>query len=46
MIDWRELSIEIDRRIVGVESAQVYAMRRRGTLGRSSLTTGQDYVET
>lgn len=24
MIDWRGLSIEIDRRIFGVESAQVY----------------------
>lgn len=33
MIDWR--GIEVDRRIVGVESAQVYVMRRRGTLVRS-----------
>lgn len=31
MIDWRGL----DRRIFGVESAQVYVMRRRGTLVRS-----------
>lgn len=35
MIDWRGLSIEIDRWIVGVESAQVYVRRRRGTLVRS-----------
>lgn len=34
-MDWRGLSIEIDRREVGVESAQVYVMKRRGTLVRS-----------
>lgn len=33
MIGRRGLSIEIDRRIVGVESAQVYVMRRRGRFG-------------
>lgn len=44
MIDWRGLNKEVDRRIVGVESAQVYVMRGEvrwlGVISIGSLTTG------
>lgn len=44
MIDRRGLSIEIDRRIVGLESAQVCVMRGEvrwlGVISIGSFTTG------